>query len=339
MGFLPFRRYHHIATHPWAFVSIDVLSQDKTTVSMKHRVRSAAGSSSSAPSATNVIAAGMPFLMYGTAWKKEMTAQHVAHAVRAGFRFFDTANQPLHYNEAGVGDGWTLAAAELQLPRSDLFLQTKFTPDKGQDPNKIPYDRTASIEDQVQQSPDMSLKHLQTEYLDSLVMHSPLPTIEDTLRVWKTMESFVDDGRVRRLGISNCYNYDVFVSLYEQARIKPSVLQNRFHSKTQFDTKLRAFCKSNGIWYQSFWTLTANRHALAKPEIRKWADEKGLTPQTLLFAFLLSLGYVTPLSGTTSLQHMKEDFTVMQRIQNGETIFDGEAELRSFATLLGMPDL
>jgi diketogulonate reductase-like aldo/keto reductase len=286
-----------------------------------------------------ILATSKPFLVYGTAWKKELTAKYVSDALRAGFRFLDTACQPKHYNESGVGVGWTAAAAELRLPRSSLFLQTKFTPDKGQDPEKIPYDRNAPIEDQVKQSLAMSLRNLRTDYLDSLVMHSPLPSMEDTLRVWRTMEGFVDEGKVRRLGMSNCYDPKMFAQLYELARVKPSVLQNRFHSKTGFDVELRAFCQANGIWYQSFSVLTANRRALGGREVKALAREKGLSPQTLMFAFLMQLGYVTPLSGTTSLQHMQEDVTVMERMQGGERFFRGDEELRRFAKLLGMVDV
>lgn len=286
-----------------------------------------------------IISAGKPFLVYGTAWKKELTAKYVAEAVQAGFRFIDTACQPKHYNEGGVGDGWSAAANELGLPRSDFFLQTKFTSLDGQDPKKVPYDRTAPLEEQIQQSLEVSLQNLKTDYLDSLVLHSPFPTLEDTMKAWRTMEAFVDQGKVRRLGISNCYEYETFVTLYEMARVKPSVLQNRFYAESNFDTELRAFCKAKGIWYQSFWTLTANRHALASQEVRDVAVAKGLTPQTLLYAFLMSLGYPTPLSGTTNPEHMREDVAVMERMQGGEAFFHNEEELRSFAKLLGMPDL
>ena len=293
----------------------------------------------SAYSASRILEKGKPFLVYGTAWKKEETARYVSEAVHAGFRFIDTACQPKHYNEAGVGDGWRAAAQELGLKRSDLYLQTKFTPYPGQDPNNVPYDHTAAIEDQVKQSLQVSLKNLHTGYLDSLVMHSPLDTVEQTMQAWRVMESFVDDGKVRRLGISNCYDYDMFTTIYNEARIKPSVLQNRFYAESNFDTELRTFCKEKNIWYQSFWTLTANREALALPEVKEMAQKKNLTPQTYMFAFLMSLGYVTPLSGTTSQKHMAEDVAVMERMQGGEVIFESEEELRHMVQLLGMPDL
>ena len=161
-------------------------------------------------------------------WKEARTAELVFNAVKSGFRFIDTACQPKHYNEAGVGQGWTAAAQELGLDRSDFFLQTKYTPFPGQDPNRVPYDPHDSLPDQVKTSLQVSLKNLQTPYLDSLVLHSPLPSLEETLTVWNTMESFVDEGKVKQLGISNCYDFELFQALYNQARIKPKVLQNRY---------------------------------------------------------------------------------------------------------------
>lgn len=209
----------------------------------------------------------------------------------------------------------------------------------GQDPNNIPYDPNSPIEEQVEQSLKVSLENLQTDYLDSLVLHSPFDSFEDTMKAWRTMESFVDAGKVRGLGISNCYDFDTFKTLYEMAIHKPKVLQNRLYAESNFDTELRKFCKESGIWYQSFWTLTANRAALALPEVEELAKAKELTPQTYMFAFLMSLGYVTPLSGTTRKAHMLQDVAVMERIQGGEVFFESEEELRKMAQLLGFPDL
>ena len=286
-------------------------------------------------SASRVISSGLPFLVYGTAWKKDDTERLVADAVRHGFRFIDTACQPKHYNEVGVGHGWTLAAKELGLQRSDLYLQTKYTSISGQDPNHIPYDPTEPLADRVSQSLKVSLHNLQTSYLDSWVMHSPERTLDETMVAYRVMEQAVDDGKVLRLGISNCYDYDMFTSIYEQARIKPSVLQNRFYEDTNWDQELRQFCKEKNIWYQSFWTLTANRDALATNEVKTWAASKGLTPQTLLYAYLMSLGYGTPLDGTTSIKHMKEDQALVLRMQGGEKIFETEDDLRAFERILG----
>jgi diketogulonate reductase-like aldo/keto reductase len=118
-------------------------------------------------------------VQYGTAWKKEKTADLVAKAVKAGFRHIDTACQPRHYNEAGVGDGWVAAARELNLDRTDVWLQTKFSGLTAHDPNNVPYDVNASLEDRVRQSLQKSLENLKTDYLDSWIMHGPEDNWDD----------------------------------------------------------------------------------------------------------------------------------------------------------------
>ncbi|KAL7461132.1 hypothetical protein ACHAXS_001560, partial [Conticribra weissflogii] len=285
-------------------------------------------------SAKDMLANERPYIIYGTAWKTDQTASLVSQAVRAGFRFIDTACQPKHYNEAGVGEGWTAAALELGLDRSDFFLQTKFTALSGQDPSNVPYDVNADLEDQVRQSVKKSLENLQTDYIDSLVLHSPMEELDLTMRVWWVFEELYREGKVKQLGISNCYDFRVLRNIYGMAKVKPAVVQNRFHDKTQFDKKIRGICDSLGIRYQSFWTLTANRKTLATTDWKSMATEKGLTPQTLMYAFMMTLGHI-PLSGTTDPNHMQEDVDIMLKIQRGDQILTAE-DVASLRSLLGM---
>jgi diketogulonate reductase-like aldo/keto reductase len=251
-----------------------------------------------------------PRLIYGTAWKKADTAALVELAIRQGFRGIDTACQPKHYHEAGVGDGVAAVLSE-QLTRADLYLQTKFTPISGQDPARIPYDPNAALSEQVLQSCAVSLKNLRTTYVDCLVLHSPLSKATQTREVWQAMESLVAIGSVRQLGISNCYSLEHLEALHSSAHIKPRVVQNRFYDATGYDREIRAFCQSNGITYQSFWTLTANPHILAHPAITALASKYARTPAQILFRYLTQTGIV-PLTGTRSEAHMREDLEIFE---------------------------
>jgi len=197
--------------------------------------------------------APIPSIIYGTAWKKEATQGLVAKALQTGFKAIDTACQPKHYNEPGVGKGIEQVLDEGWIKREDLWLQTKFTSIPGQDPNNIPYDENAELTQQVHQSISASLRNLKTSYIDALILHSPMHTHEDTLKVWKVFEEYVNKGIVRYIGISNCYDLNVFERLYSEATIKPSFIQNRFYHKSHFDVNLRAFCDKHDIKYQSFW--------------------------------------------------------------------------------------
>ncbi len=257
-----------------------------------------------------------PKIIYGTAWKKETTKDLVVQAILLGYSAIDTACQPKHYREDLVGEALYELENNHNIKRDQIFLQTKFTPIDGQDPLRIPYDKSKPLEDQVRQSLDKSLQNLKTDYIDSLVIHSPLRSIDNTMRVWRVFEEFVNSGKVKQIGISNIYSYDLLKEVYDNAVVKPKVIQNRFYMQSGYDVNIRAFCNKNGIMYQSFWTLTANPNVvesdLINGIIKRYKEEYGEkhTPQQVFFKFCMQIG-ITPLTGTTSKLHMKEDLDVV----------------------------
>ncbi len=99
----------------------------------------------------------VPHFLYGTAWKEDRTPALTELALRIGFRGIDTASQRRHYFEAGVGQGLAAAYRSEVVKRADLFLQTKFTYQYGQD-HRLPYDSEASPSVQVAQSLASSLE-------------------------------------------------------------------------------------------------------------------------------------------------------------------------------------
>jgi diketogulonate reductase-like aldo/keto reductase len=250
----------------------------------------------------------MPPIIYGTAWKKDRTADLVVKAIESGFRGIDTACQPKHYNEPLVG----AALHRLQdhgIGREDLFLQTKFTPLSGQDLRQLPYDKDSPVELQIAQSFEASIRNLQTDYVDSFILHSPMAPHALLMRSWKAMEKIQKAGRAHQLGISNCYNVEVLKSLFVDADIKPAVVQNRFYQETGYDIKLRGWCSDHGIIYQCFWTLTANPHILSDNTVRTISRKFKKTEVQIFFRYLNQSG-VVPLTGTTSEQHMMEDLNL-----------------------------
>ena len=260
-------------------------------------------------SVTSSAGVRMPKILYGTAWKKADTERLVTTALREGFRGIDTACQPKHYEEPGVGAGVAAAIATAAVNRDDLYLQTKFTPLSGQDPTRIPYDPRATLPQQVAQSFQVSLHNLRTDRIDALVLHSPLPNDRQTHEVWRAMESLVAGGQVRQIGLSNCYQLKQLESLYKSAQVKPAVLQNRFCSDTRYDREIRAYCRQHGILYQSFWTLTANPQILGNRVVSNLAEHYQRTVAQILFRYLTQVD-VVPLTGTRSDTHMREDLRI-----------------------------
>ncbi|KAJ6789590.1 hypothetical protein PWT90_09484 [Aphanocladium album] len=257
----------------------------------------------------------MPKLVYGTAWKKDATANLVYTALKTGFRGIDTAAQPKHYNEPGVAAGFKRAVSEGLVKREDIFIQTKFTPPSGQNEN-APYDFNASVEDKVQQSVESSLKNFtidgQETYLDSVVLHSPLDTLDDTIKAWKTLEGF-HPHKIRNLGISNA-TLGIVDALYSRVTVKPAVVQNRFYPDTDYEVGLRLFCKEHNVKFQSFWTIGANPHLVKSPPVVAVAQGAGVGAVSAYYALVMGLEGITILDGTTKEAHMKEDLEGLERV-------------------------
>lgn len=265
-----------------------------------------------------------PLFLYGTAWKANATTSLVASALSSGFTGVDTACQPKHYQEDLVGRG---VADHLQknptVERKSLYIQTKYTPPSGQDLDNIPYDPSAPLSLQVKQSVEASLNNLRVDYIDSVLLHSPMQTLEDTIKAWKSLEPFVP-RKIRHLGISNC-PFPMLSALYNSPAInvKPSIVQNRFHEATGYDAQVLEFCREHGLVYQSFWTLTANPNLLKSKLVSGFAEERGWTREQALYALVLSLGRgwekgggVAVMNGTTNEERMEGDLRVLDEMGN-----------------------
>jgi diketogulonate reductase-like aldo/keto reductase len=259
----------------------------------------------------------VPEFMYGTAWKEDATARCVTDAIAAGFRAIDTANQRKHYHEAEVGVGLA-HAYETGVTREQLFLQTKFTYRRGQD-HRLPYEPKADVATQVRQSFDSSLNHLLTDKLDSYVLHGPASghaLSEIDLEVWRTMEKLHRDGKVGLLGISNVGLHHLR-ELQTHAEVPPAFVQNRCYARMGWDRDVRKFCSTNGIVYQGFSLLTANREIFGHRDFIAIRHRTGRTAAQVVFRFAQQVGML-PLTGTKDPQHMREDLQLDFELSQAE---------------------
>jgi diketogulonate reductase-like aldo/keto reductase len=248
-----------------------------------------------------------PDFLYGTAWKEDRTPALTELALRAGFRGIDTANQRRHYFEAGVGQALSAAYRAGVVTRADVFLQTKFTYQNGQD-HRLPYDPAADVTTQVAQSMRSSLDHLGTDHVDSYVLHGPASGhgwSEDDVEAWSAMVKERDAGRTRLVGVSN-------VSLRHLQQMEatgaeaPAFVQNRCFARAGWDRAVRAHCQARSIVYQGFSLLTANPEVLHHPLVGRIAARLQAKPAQVVFTFSRAVGML-PLTGTTDPEHMKQD--------------------------------
>ena len=206
----------------------------------------------------------------------------------------------------------------------------RFTPIGGQDTSKpIPYNPSDPISQQITKSFQVSLANLHTTYIDSYLLHSPLPTIEQTLEAWRTLIKLQDEGKVRMIGLSNTYDVRILAALQKARKVQ--VVQNRWYEGNQWDRQVLNYCREHEIIYQlrvavavvfwflgtewerrSFWTLSGSPSLVGHPAITRIANASGLTAEQTVYRFA-QLNGVIPLSGTTNEDHMRQDVDVEKR--------------------------
>ncbi|MCF7924278.1 MAG: aldo/keto reductase [Candidatus Izimaplasma sp.] len=187
--------------------------------------------------------------------------KELCSAIELGYRLIDTA---IYYrNEAVIGK----AVKESNVDRSEFFITSK-----------IPGDNEfTETNERVKHHVQQSLKKLDLDYIDLYLIHFPLETNEENLRVWRVLESFVESGLIKSIGVSN-FNEDQLSYLIKNSKIKPVL--NQFQSYPgKHQQTLIDFCKTNDIIpeaYQSFAKLDPKTKEilieLAKPYNKSWSQ-------------------------------------------------------------------
>eukprot|EP00929_Paragymnodinium_shiwhaense_P016976 TRINITY_DN12579_c0_g1_i5.p1 TRINITY_DN12579_c0_g1~~TRINITY_DN12579_c0_g1_i5.p1 ORF type:complete len:429 (-),score=42.39 TRINITY_DN12579_c0_g1_i5:43-1239(-) len=187
---------------------------------------------------------GLKLPMVGLGCASGVGKPHVASALKAGYRHFDTAQAYVWgYKEDEVGD----ALQESGVAREELLLQSKIHPED------LGYEST-------KKAVLVSLKRLRVDTLDSMLIHKPRcwpgacsrepeGTWQDS---WRALEELYDAGKVRAIGI--CDVDDVLLDQLIQQRIKPHIIQNWMDPFHQ-DGHIRDRCIKEGIQYQGYSTL------------------------------------------------------------------------------------
>lgn len=158
----------------------------------------------------------------------------------------------------------------------------------------MPYQATYPLKDQVTSSilsslqnlrPETSLRSTLSAYIDSVILHSPLPTIEQTIVVWKALEYFVPNFIRGRFGIANTDLLTLHTLCSTPfIKVRPSFVQNRFHPDTGYDVEIRKYCREKKIVYQAFWTLTANPELVRSEVVGEVAEKVGVERAVGLYA-------------------------------------------------------
>lgn len=153
-----------------------------------------------------------------------------------------------------------------------------------------------------------------------MLLHFPLPTLDQTVEAWQALETFVPHS-VRSIGISNV-SLPVLQVLFAASSIsvKPIVVQNRFHKATDYDRELRHYCLAQGVIYQAFGILKSSKDLLDCPPVVEYSKLSQQTREISLLQLVLGLGGLSLVTGTTNQRTMRADVCaaedVLQNHQN-----------------------
>jgi aldehyde reductase len=237
----------------------------------------------------------MPALGFGTLISDlGLTRTATRDALDAGFRHFDCAER--YRNEQEVGETLQVGLAAAGIAREDIFITTKLW-----NSNHRP--------ERVGPAFEASLDRLKLRYLDLYLIHTPFAfqpgddqdprdqhgnVLYDNgaalLDTWRAMESLVDRGRCRSIGLSDV-GLKELQPIYEFARIKPAVVQVESHPYLP-ETELLDFCKEKGIVFLAFAPLGhgIKPGLLEDPVISAIATRVGKTRAQVLLAWAVQRG-------------------------------------------------
>ena len=164
--------------------------------------------------------------------------QAVLDAIAAGYRLIDTA--AAYMNEEAVGK----AVAKCGVPREELFITTKL------------WVQDASYEG-AKRAIETSMKKLGLSCIDLYLIHQPMG---DYIGAWRAMEEAYKAGRLRAIGVCNCYPH-VLADICETVAVKPAVNQVELHPFFQQENAL-ALMREYGVHPEAWGPFAEGSHGI-----------------------------------------------------------------------------
>jgi diketogulonate reductase-like aldo/keto reductase len=227
----------------------------------------------------------MPWVGLGTWAQGPTVTATIKSALQMGYRSIDTGS--FYQNEEGIG----LGIKESDISRRSIFVTTKvWNSEQG-------YEATLK-------SFNVSLKHLQVDYIDLYLVHWPVKgKFKDT---WKALEKLYQDGLVRAIGVSN-FNIHHLKEVMKDASIKPMVNQFDIHP---FNTwiELRKYCVDGGIQVEA-WAPLAQGAVFENPILQEIAAAHGKSVSQVVLRWHLQNGVIT-IPKSNSQDRLKENISI-----------------------------
>lgn len=217
---------------------------------------------------------------------KEDCKESVLTALKAGYRHIDTAQS--YFNESEVGE----ALKESDVPRKEIFLTTKVWIDN--------YGEGKTYDSVVE-----SLKKLQTDYLDLILLHQP---VGDYYAAYRDLEKLYEEGKVRAIGVSNFYP-DRLVDLCMFAKIKPMVNQIEVNVFNQ-QVEAKKWADKYGVVLEAWAPFAEGRNNMFHNEVLQAIGEKhNKSVAQVILRWLYQRGIVS-LAKSVHEERIKENFDI-----------------------------
>lgn len=194
-----------------------------------------------------------------------------------------------YHNEEAVGEGIRQAMEEYGIPREEIFVITKIYPSQFSDPE-------AAI--------DMALENLDIGYIDMMLLHHPGT---DDVKAYQAMEKYVEQGKIRSLGLSNWY-VEELTEFLPQVTITPALVQNEIHPYYQ-EQDVIPFIQGKGIVVQCWYPLGGRGYTaelLEDETIASIAKTHGVSSAQVILRWDLQRGIVV-IPGSGNPDHIREN--------------------------------
>lgn len=228
----------------------------------------------------------MPVLGFGTFMLAgEICEEAVAAAIQEGYRMIDTAEA--YGNETAVGNGIVKSG----IDRKELFLVTKV--------NYKSYEN-------VRETVERSLKNLQTDYIDLLLLHWPFANYYNA---WHELEKLYEEGKIRAIGVSN-FEPAQLVDLIAYNKVVPAVDQIETNLYCQRSAQ-RTWLDKKNVAHMAYAPLgQGNRNEMfTEPEVVALAKKYNRKPSQILLRFLTQKGIIV-IPRSTKPEHIRENFDI-----------------------------
>ena len=237
----------------------------------------------------------IPALGYGLFMVDPLKSEeYVSLAIETGYRLIDTAQ--IYNNEEGVGN----AVKKSGIKRDEFFIVSKIW-------------HTNAGFDEALKSIDLSLKKLQTDYIDLMLIHMPY---NDYYSIYKALETAYKKGIVKSIGISN-FDTGRYIDIIYHSEIKPVINQVETHVFNQ-QKDLQKAMQEYGTLIMAWAPFAEGKNDFFNNSILKSIGEKyNKSAAQIALRFLIQSGIIA-IPKTVNIKRMKENFNVFDFILSCE---------------------